>query len=71
MKKLSLSSVKEFLTRDEMRVISGGSGGTHCTIKCANGVSINGHPCPGDQSNIDAICREIGGTTPGVCDCAA
>lgn len=26
MKKLSLSSVKEFLNRDEMRVISGGSG---------------------------------------------
>ncbi|WP_445738234.1 TIGR04149 family rSAM-modified RiPP [Mariniflexile sp.] len=34
MKKINLNSIKEHLSRDEMREISGGSGGGECTTNC-------------------------------------
>jgi len=80
MKKLSLKNLKleasDLLQRNQLKTVFGGYGGYFggsqtkpCRITCANGVTLEGGPhCP-TQTNIDIICREIGGTTPGTCEC--
>lgn len=52
MKKISLKTVKEYLNRDEMRMVKGGSGAGNCagskvchnTIDCNEGCGCYVHP---------------------------
>lgn len=65
MSKINLNSLKTLLTRDEMRVISGGSGGWACG--CWSGVNITN--APGCSSSIcNWACQNQGGWTGG-CVC--
>lgn len=62
MKKFNQNLMKEHLTRDEMRTISGGSGtggSGPCSYHCGNGVSIPNAP------NCDAPVAEICINNPG------
>ncbi|MCB0743474.1 MAG: hypothetical protein KDC67_06190 [Ignavibacteriae bacterium] len=71
MKKLKLIGAQA-LTREQQRSINGGTGGSgECTITCENGLKLDGGPICPTQSNINDICKEIGGTTPGSCTCDA
>lgn len=58
MKKINLDSIKNFLSRDEMRKISGGSGG-YCLTNC-----IYDFQCPYPSCGR---CMSVEGLSHGLC----
>ena len=69
MRKISLNSVKSYLSRDEMRTINGGlNDGTagYCTVGCNSGVGVPHAPDCEMSTQIDA-CQNQGG--PKICSC--
>jgi hypothetical protein len=68
MKNLQNLKGAKALSKQEQQSINGGADGP-CIITCANGATISGGPVCPSQGNIDAICIEIGGTSPGGCSC--
>jgi len=75
MKKLSDLKLepKKILNKKDLKSVIAGLGpfdpSKPCIITCDNGIQLDGGPkCP-TATNTDEICLEIGGTTPGKCEC--